>query len=60
LRVAVEALIDAAEDDAATGGPDASRGIWPAVVAVTAEGAEDVPEDEVVAAVEAVLGERAR
>jgi proteasome beta subunit len=58
LRVAVEALIDAAEDDAATGGPDASRQIWPIAVRVTADGASDVPEDEVVAAVEAVLQER--
>jgi len=58
LRVAVEALIDAAEDDAATGGPDATRRIWPIAVRVTAEGAADVPEDQVVAAVEAVLQER--
>jgi len=58
LRVAVEALIDAAEDDSATGGPDPVRGIWPIAVAVTAEGAADVPEDQVVAAVEAVVAER--
>jgi proteasome beta subunit len=58
LRVAVEALIDAAEDDAATGGPDATRRIWPNAVRVTADGAADVPEDEVVAAVNAVLQER--
>ena len=55
LRVAVEALIDAAEDDAATGGPDAMRRIWPIAVAVTAGGAADVPEEQVVAAVEAVI-----
>jgi proteasome beta subunit len=54
----VEALIDAAEDDAATGGPDASRQIWPIAVRVTADGASDVPEDEVIAAVEAVLQQR--
>jgi len=58
LRVAVEALIDAADDDAATGGPDASRGIWPVVIAVTADGADDVPENEVTAAVEDVLASR--
>ena len=40
LRVAAEALIDAAEDDSATGGPDAVRGIWPVMVIVTADGAE--------------------
>ena len=32
LRVAVEALYDAADDDSATGGPDLVRGIYPVVV----------------------------
>jgi proteasome beta subunit len=58
LRVAVEALIDAAEDDSATGGPDTARGIWPIAVRVTSDGAVDVPEEQVAAAVEAVLQER--
>jgi len=58
LRVAAEALIDAAEDDSATGGPDAVRGIWPVMVIVTTEGASDVPESEVAAAVDAVLADR--
>jgi proteasome beta subunit len=58
LRVAIEALVDAADDDAATGGPDVTRRIWPIAVRVTADGATDVPEDEVVAAVDAVLQER--
>jgi proteasome beta subunit len=55
LAAAVEALIDAAEDDAATGGPDPTRGIWPVVMTVTAEGADDVAEDRVAATVAAVL-----
>ena len=58
VRVAVEALVDAAEDDAATGGPDVARGIFPNVLVVTAEGAADVPEDEVAAAVRDVVGTR--
>jgi proteasome beta subunit len=58
LRVAVEALLDAAEDDVATGGPDVTRRIFPNAVAVTLSGAEDVPEEQVEAAVTAVLGER--
>jgi proteasome beta subunit len=58
IRVAVEALIDAAEDDAATGGPDAWRRIFPNLMVVTAAGSEDVPDEEVAAAVEAVLRER--
>jgi proteasome beta subunit len=58
VRVAVEALIDAAEDDAATGGPDVARRNYSNVMTVTASGAADVPEDRVAAAVEAVLSER--
>jgi proteasome beta subunit len=58
LRVAVEALLDAAEDDVATGGPDVTRRIFPNAVAVTLSGAEDVPEEQVAAAVAAVLEER--
>ncbi len=59
LRVAVEALVDAAEDDVATGGPDPNRRIFPNALAVTASGAEDVAEDEIATAVAAVLEERA-
>ena len=59
LRVAVEALVDAAEDDVATGGPDPARRIFPNVMAVTASGAEDVSEADVAAAVDAVIQERA-
>jgi proteasome beta subunit len=58
LRVAVEALIDAAEDDVATGGPDPMRKIFPNALAVTVSGAVDVPEDEIAAAVAGVLEER--
>ena len=58
LRVAVEALVDAAEDDVATGGPDVVRKIFPIAVMVTREGAEDVAEDEISAAVAQVLEER--
>jgi proteasome beta subunit len=58
LRAAVEALIDAADDDVATGGPDVVRGIYPNVLSVTAAGAQDVTGDEVAAAVAAVQEER--
>jgi proteasome beta subunit len=58
VSVAVEALVDAAEDDAASGGPDPARGIYPTVVAVSAEGARDVAEDAVASAVQAVWSER--
>ncbi|MFC4373889.1 proteasome subunit beta [Nocardia halotolerans] len=44
LRIAVESLVDASDDDTATGGPDALRGIYPTVVTIDAEGAVEVPE----------------
>ena len=55
LQVAVEALVDAAQEDIATGGPDPTRGIYPTVVVVTAEGAARTTDDEVRAAYEAVV-----
>jgi proteasome beta subunit len=58
LRVAMEALMDASEDDVATGGPDPARKIFPNALAVTESGAVDVPEDETAAAVASVLEER--
>jgi proteasome beta subunit len=56
LEVAVEALVDASQEDAATGGPDPTRGIFPTVVLVTAEGAESVGADELRSAYEGVVG----
>ena len=47
IRVAVEALVAAAEEDAATGGPDPKRGIYPNIVTVTADGYREVPDEEI-------------
>lgn len=58
MRVAVEALIDAAEDDVATGGPDLARGIFPVVVTVTAHGATESTDEDVATAVRAVVETR--
>jgi len=38
VRTSIKALMDAAEDDAATAGPDFSRAIWPVVAQVNAKG----------------------
>ena len=54
LQVAVEALLDASQEDVATGGPDPNRGIWPTVFVVTAGGVAEAAEDEVRIAYEAV------
>ena len=59
IRVAVEGLLDAAEEDVATGGPDPARGIFPTVLLVTSQGVSEVPDERVRSAYEAVVGERA-
>lgn len=58
LALAVEALYDAADDDAATGGPDLVRKIFPTAVRVDAAGAAEVAETEIAAAAEAVITRR--
>lgn len=60
LKVAVEALYDAADDDSATGGPDLVRGIFPTAVTIGADGAEDVTEDRIVALAREVIENRSR
>jgi proteasome beta subunit len=47
LELAIQALYEAADEDSATGGPDAVRGIYPTVATITERGYEPVPEDEV-------------
>jgi len=58
IRVAVEALYDAADDDSATGGPDLVRKIFPVVMLATAEGTARVSDDEIGQLAEAVVAER--
>ncbi|HEV6952111.1 MAG TPA: proteasome subunit beta [Promicromonospora sp.] len=58
VRVAVEALYDAADDDSATGGPDTVRGIFPVVALVTADGYRRVGDDEVARAAEEIVAQR--
>ena len=58
VRVAVEALYDAADDDSATGGPDLVRRIFPVIMLATAEGVTRVPDEQVGALAEAVVAER--
>ncbi|HMD45748.1 MAG TPA: proteasome subunit beta [Acidimicrobiales bacterium] len=47
VTLAVNALYEAADEDAGTGGPDVVRGIYPMVAVVTEAGYEQVDEDEV-------------
>jgi len=59
-RVGIEALIDAADEDLGTGGPDLLRGILPSVKIITRSGFSDVPEDEIRRHCEGVLNDRGR
>jgi proteasome beta subunit len=47
LRIAVEALVDAADEDRATGGIDVLRGIYPIVNYCSERGVERVPDAEI-------------
>ncbi|MBP6996553.1 MAG: proteasome subunit beta [Phycicoccus sp.] len=58
LRIAMEALWDAADDDSATGGPDVGRRIWPTVAVIDQDGARFIPATEVEPAVDTVIAER--
>jgi proteasome beta subunit len=58
VRVVVEALYDAADDDSATGGPDITRGIFPIVLTATAAGTERLPEGEIGTIARAILADR--
>ena len=60
LRVAVEALYDATDDDSATGGPDLVRGIYPTAVTIGADGAVDVPEPRIAELAREVIESRSR
>ena len=55
IELAVRALWQAADEDSATGGPDAVRGIYPTVATITSEGYATVPEAEVAERFSAVL-----
>jgi proteasome beta subunit len=58
LRMAAEALVDAAEEDVGTGGPDPTYGIYPTMKVITAGGFAEVPEAEVREHCDAVLAAR--
>lgn len=47
IALAVEALVDAADVDVGTSGPDIARGIYPIVKVVTQDGVSDVSDDEI-------------
>jgi proteasome beta subunit len=58
VRIAVEALYDAADDDSATGGPDLNRRIWPVVSVVDAGGYRRIADEALTEVVQAVVNDR--
>jgi proteasome beta subunit len=58
VELAVEALYEAADEDAGTGGPDPLRGIYPIIATVDSSGFERLPEEEVAERFAAVLSRR--
>ena len=58
VKVAVEALYDAADDDTATGGPDLVRQIWPVVVSISAHGYVPVGDKELKKVVTEIIDTR--
>jgi proteasome beta subunit len=59
VRMVVEALYDAADDDTATGGPDLVRRIYPVVMTATAAGTGRLADAETAVIAQAVIAERA-
>ena len=57
INLAVRSLWEAADADSATGGPDALRGIYPTVATVTAEGWQQVDDEELARRFEAIAAE---
>jgi proteasome beta subunit len=55
VRLLMEALYDAADDDTATGGPDLIRKVYPVVMTVTAEGSRRLTDEEAGVVAEAVV-----
>jgi proteasome beta subunit len=55
VELCVRALWQAADEDSATGGPDAVRGIYPTVATITERGFERAPEEEVARAFQDVI-----
>ena len=58
VMATVEALYDAADDDSATGGPDLTRRIFPVIAVAESDGVRMLPDEEVGAVVERVVGAR--
>ena len=55
VELAINALFQAADEDAATGGPDLVRGIYPVVATITTDGFARLADDDIAARFRALL-----
>jgi proteasome beta subunit len=60
VKVSIEALFDAADEDVGTGGPDLMRGIFPTVIAISDEGMVEISEEDVRSSFEELIAERSQ
>jgi proteasome beta subunit len=58
VKIALEALFDASEEDVATGGPDVLRRIYPNIAAISASGVEEIDDGAIEALFTQLLAER--
>ncbi len=58
VKMAIEALFDAADEDVGTGGPDLMRGIYPTVAAISSEGMVELSEEDIRDSFEELIAER--
>lgn len=58
IAVGLEAVIDAAEEDVGTGGPDFVRGLFPTVKIAAKSGLQDVPETRIKEVCQAIIDRR--
>ncbi|MGH2718057.1 MAG: proteasome subunit beta [Actinomycetota bacterium] len=58
VKIALEALFDASEEDVATGGPDMLRRIYPNIAAISAEGVLEIDDNDIAALFNDLLAER--
>jgi proteasome beta subunit len=60
IKIAVEALYDASEEDIGTGGPDLIRGIYPTIKMVGKQGISDVDDERIKVVYETLIESRKR
>lgn len=58
VKVALEALFDASEEDVGTGGPDVLRAIYPNIASIDAVGFTEIADEDIAGLFETLLSER--